>query len=192
MVIRKGGALLLVAILLIAGIFGAAKAMRYFYQKAYPLGYEQLVLSACEENELEPSFVFAVIRTESSFRPDAQSSVGARGLMQITEETFQWIQFRMKDESGVSYDDLFDEKINIQYGTFLLKTLLDEFGSEANALCAYHAGLGNAKKWLQSGEYAPDGENIQNIPFGDTSRYVEKVIETQNTYEKLYDFSVEQ
>ena len=63
--------------------------MRYFYQKAYPLGYEQLVLSACEENELEPSFVFAVIRTESSFRPDAQSSVGARGLMQITEETFQ-------------------------------------------------------------------------------------------------------
>ena len=47
MVIRKGGALLLVAILLIAGIFGAAKAMRYFYQKAYPLGYEQLVLSAC-------------------------------------------------------------------------------------------------------------------------------------------------
>lgn len=95
-------------------------------------------------------------------------------------------------ESGASYDDLFDEKINIQYGTFLLKTLLDEFGSEANALCAYHAGWGNAKKWLQSGEYAPDGENIQNIPFGDTSRYVEKVIETQNTYEKLYDFSVEQ
>ena len=68
MVIRKGGALLLAAILLIAGIFGAAKAMRYFYQKAYPLGYEQLVLSACEENELEPSFVFAVIRTESCFR----------------------------------------------------------------------------------------------------------------------------
>lgn len=60
-------------------------------------------------------------------------------------------------------------------------------------LCApTHAGWGNAKKWLQSGEYAPDGENIQNIPFGDTSRYVEKVIETQNTYEKLYDFSVEQ
>lgn len=191
MVIRKGGALLLVAILLIAGIFGAAKAMRYFYQKAYPLGYEQLVLSACEENELEPSFVFAVIRTESAFG-QMHNPVLAHGIVQITEETFQWIQFRMKDESGVSYDDLFDEKINIQYGTFLLKTLLDEFGSEANALCAYHAGWGNAKKWLQSGEYAPDGENIQNIPFGDTSRYVEKVIETQNTYEKLYDFSVEQ
>lgn len=92
MVIRKGGALLLAAILLISGIFGLTKAMRYFYQKAYPLGYEQLVLSACEEQELEPSFVFAVIRTESSFRPQAQSSVGARGLMQITEETFQWIQ----------------------------------------------------------------------------------------------------
>ena len=145
MVIRKGGALLLAAILLISGIFGLTKAMRYFYQKAYPLGYEQLVLSACEEQELEPSFVFAVIRTESSFRPQAQSSVGARGLMQITEETFQWIQFRMEDESGVDYDDLFDEKTNIQYGTFLLRTLLDEFGSETNALCAYHAGWGKRR-----------------------------------------------
>ena len=74
-----------------------------------------------------------------------------RGLMQITEETFQWIRFRMKDESGASYDDLFDEKINIQYGTFLLKTLLDEFGSEANALCAYHAGWGNAKSGCRAG-----------------------------------------
>lgn len=189
MVVRKGGALLLAAILLISGIFGLTKAMRYFYQKAYPLGYEQLVLSACEEQELEPSFVFAVIRTESSFRPQAQSGVGARGLMQITEETFQWIQFRMEDESGVDYDDLFDEKTNIQYGTFLLRTLLDEFGSETNALCAYHAGWGNTKKWLQNEEYAPDGQNIENIPFGDTGRYVKKVLETKKMYEKLYDFS---
>lgn len=75
--------------------------------------------------------------------------------------------FRMKDESGVSYDDLFDEKINIQYGTFLLKTLLDEFGSEANALCAYHAGWGNAKKWLQERGICTGWRKYQNIPFGD-------------------------
>ena len=189
MVIRKGGALLLTVLLLIGGILGVSKAMRCFYQKAYPLGCEQMVLSACEEQGLEPSFVFAVIRTESSFRPDAQSSVGARGLMQITEETFQWIQFRMGDQSGVSYDDLFDEQINIRYGTFLLRTLLDEFTSEANALCAYHAGWGNAKKWLQNEQYAPDGKNIVNIPFQDTEKYVKKVLDTKQRYEKLYDFS---
>ena len=189
MVIRKGGALLLTVLLWIGGILGVSKAMRCFYQKAYPLGCEQMVLSACEEQGLEPSFVFAVIRTESSFRPDAQSSVGARGLMQITEETFQWIQFRMGDQSGVSYDDLFDEQINIRYGTFLLRTLLDEFTSEANALCAYQAGWGNAKKWLQNEQYAPDGKNIVNIPVQDTEKYVKKVLDTKQIYEKLYDFS---
>ncbi len=186
--IRKG-ALLLTILLLLGGVFGTAKAIRFFYQRAYPLEYEQAVRSASEEQGLAPSFACAVIRTESSFRPDAVSSVGARGLMQITEETFQWIQYRMKDESGVSFDDLFDEKTNIRYGTFLLRTLLDEFGSEANALCAYHAGWGNAQKWRENPEYAPDGKNITKIPFGDTKRYVQKVLDTKKMYEKLYDFS---
>ncbi len=187
--IRKGGAMLLTVLLLLGGIFGAAKAVRFFYQRAYPLGYEQIVRSASAEQGVAPSFVFAVIRTESSFRPDAESSVGARGLMQITEETFQWIQYRMKDENGTEFDDLFDEQTNIQYGAFLLRMLLDEFGSEANALCAYHAGWGNAQKWLKDPECAPDGRNIENIPFGDTKRYVKKVLETKKMYEKLYDFS---
>ncbi|MDD3193716.1 MAG: lytic transglycosylase domain-containing protein [Oscillospiraceae bacterium] len=188
MVIRKGGALLLAVLLLAGGVFGAGKALRFFYQKAYPLGYGEMVLAACEEQGLEPAFVFAVIRTESSFRPGAESSVGARGLMQITEETFQWIQYRMKDESGTDYDDLFDPETNIRFGAFLLRTLLDEFGSEANALCAYHAGWGNAKKWMQDETYTPDGQNIETIPFGDTGRYVEKVLDTKETYKKLYEF----
>ncbi|MCI9406028.1 MAG: lytic transglycosylase domain-containing protein [Oscillospiraceae bacterium] len=187
--IRKGVAALLTLLLLLVGVFCAAKAVRFFYQRAYPLEYEQTVRSASEEQSLAPSFVFAVIRTESSFRPDVESSVGARGLMQITEETFQWIQYRMKEESGASFDDLFDGETNIRYGTFLLRMLLDEFGSEANALCAYHAGWGNAQKWLENPEYAPDGKNITKIPFGDTKRYVEKVLDTKKMYEKLYDFS---
>lgn len=186
--IRKSGAIFLTVLLLLGGIFGAAKAIRFFYQRAYPLEYEQLVQSASAEQELAPSFVFAVIRTESSFRPNVESSVGARGLMQITEETFQWIQYRMKDESGAGFDDLFDEETNIRYGTFLLRMLLDEFGSEANALCAYHAGWGNAQKWLENPAYTPDGQNITKIPFGDTKKYVEKVLDTKKMYEKLYDF----
>ena len=71
----------------------------------------------------------------------------------------------------------------------MLRMLLDEFGSEANALCAYHAGWGNAQKWLKDPECAPDGRNIENIPFGDTKRYVKKVLDTKKMYEKLYDFS---
>lgn len=178
--------ILLTLVLLALAVLGVGKATQYFYRKAYPLGYEQLVNEACAEQNLEPSFVFAVIRTESGFRPLVQSSVGARGLMQITEETFQWIQYRMNDTSGITYEDLFDEATNIRYGTFLLRLLLQEFDTPSNALCAYHAGWGNVKKWLSDPDYAPDGENIVNIPFGDTKKYVQKVLDTQKTYQKLY------
>ena len=154
MVIRKGGALLLAAILLnCRASLVRQRRCGISIKRHIRWGMSGLLVLFCLQRRTNWNrlLLFAVIRTESSFGPDAQSSVGARGLMQIAGgKLSRWIQFRMKDESGVSYDDLFDEKINIEYGTFLLKTLLDEFGSEANALCAYQcAGWGNAKKWLR-------------------------------------------
>jgi soluble lytic murein transglycosylase len=64
--------------------------------------------------------------------------------------------------------------------------LLEEFGTVENALCAYHAGWGNATKWLQDPAHAPDGKNITNIPFDDTKAYVAKVLATQEKYRELY------
>lgn len=189
MILRKTAAFLLTAALLVCGVFLAGKAVERFYQKAYPTGYAQLVEQYAEENGLDPALVYAVIRTESSFRPLAQSSVGARGLMQLTEETFDWVAFRMDDQSGTTFEDLFDPETNIRYGTFLLKELLDQFGSENNALCAYHAGWGNAKKWLADPQYAPDGKTIETIPFADTRGYVQKVLDTKETYQKLYQMN---
>lgn len=179
------------SLLLLAILTGCAllfTASLAFYRAAYPVGYREIVERESRGNGLPPSLVYAVIRTESGFNPGAQSSVQARGLMQITRETFEWAQYRVKEERALHFDDLFGSEENIRYGAAILRLLLDEFGTETNALCAYHAGWGNAKKWLENPECAPDGKNIEHIPFGDTGRYVEKVLATKATYETLYHF----
>lgn len=182
---RLGEYLLLSAAILLSGVL-LYTAYGQFYRAAYPVNYQQIVLAESNRRDLPPSLVFAVIRTESGFRPNAQSSVRARGLMQITEETFQWAQMRTNEQQSLYFDDLFNSELNIRYGAAILRLLLDEFGTYENALCAYHAGWGKAKEWLADAEISPDGENIEHIPYGDTARYVHKVMETQKTYEVLY------
>lgn len=150
----------------------------------YPLRYEQEIAEVCAQTGLSPALVCAVIHTESSFRPDAVSPIGARGLMQITEETFDWIRWRLEDTA--EYDDLFDAKINIRYGSYLLSYLMEEFGSTKNALAAYHAGANSVKRWLSLPEYSEDGKTLLKIPFEDTAKYVPKVLRSMRIYQTLY------
>ena len=186
---RTTGAQLLVLLLVAAMCAGVLRyAGLRFYHAAYPVHYTQDVLLQSEAHDVPPELVFAVIRTESGFNPDAHSSAQARGLMQITKDTFEWAQFRIQETEPLHFDDLFRSDLNIRYGTAILRLLLEEFGTEENALCAYHAGWGNAKKWLADPKTSSDGVHIDTIPFGDTRRYVEKVMETKRIYSKLYTF----
>jgi soluble lytic murein transglycosylase len=177
--------MLLLAAVVALGAILYSRAQRTFYHAAYPIEYEEAVQRESRANDLPPSLVYAIIRTESSFEPEAVSPIGARGLMQITEETYDWTAYRLGEEGG-AYESLFDGDTNIRYGTALLRYLLEEFGTVENALCAYHAGWGNATKWLQDPAHAPDGKNITNIPFDDTKAYVAKVLKTQEKYRELY------
>ena len=151
----------------------------------YPLKYEEYVDSYSQDYNVPDDLVFAVIKSESSFDPAAVSSIGAIGLMQITEDTFNWAKWRMGDTNTI-YDDLFDAETNIKYGTFILSLLLAEFKTPETALAAYHAGWGSAKKWLADNNHSIDGETIYSIPFKDTAAYVPKVIKTCSIYHKLY------
>lgn len=162
-------------------------AQRTYRMAAYPIKYQEQVLLFSEQNDLPPSLVYAVIRTESSFRPEAESHVGARGLMQLTNDTFDWLKYMGKGREEDVFDDLYDSNTNIEYGTALLRLLMNEFDTVENSLCAYHAGPTRARQWLENEEYAPDGKNIVNIPYTDTSYYVNRVIETQEIYQELYD-----
>ena len=176
--------LLLAAVLL--GVWAVRGASGRYYKMAYPMKYQHQVEQYSREFGVDPALVYAIIRTESSFQPDATSPIGARGLMQLTEDTFDWVKSKLEPDAATSYEDMYDPEENIRYGVFLISALIQQFGSVNNALCAYHAGWGNATAWLENPEYSTGG-NIVNIPFEDTAFYVDKVCNTQNIYEKLYN-----
>jgi soluble lytic murein transglycosylase len=165
----------------------ALAGVRAVLRSAYPDDFYPLVERYSAQNGLPIPLVLGVIHTESRFRPGVVSSAGARGLMQITEETFEWAKWRMQDDQ-TEYDDLYDPESNIRYGTFILSLLLDEFGGPDEALAAYHAGWGSVKRWLAQPEYSADGATLDAIPFADTAQYVPRVLKTTRIYQRLYRY----
>ena len=153
----------------------------------YPLPEEYLpVIKRCSEQYGIPlELLCAVINTESSFDPSAQSSADARGMMQITEETFNWLQYRMGIEGTYSFDVLFDYEKNITFGSYFLSLLYEEFNDWDIALAAYNAGRGSVNKWLADPDIAQDGKLV-NIPYEETKHYIEKVNNAKEKYIALY------
>jgi len=144
-----------------------------------PLHHEDVIRQQADEKGVDAALIAAVIYSESKFS-DAESSAGARGLMQITPEAAKFIE---KQSGGTTFqlDDLSDPEINIRYGTFLLRELLDRYdGDEAAALAAYNAGPGNADKWGGA------DLTVAEIPFPETRAYVEEVLEKRDEYRHKY------
>ena len=104
--------------------------------------------------------------------------------MQIMPDTFDWINMKLGEDAP--YSMATDPETSIKYGCFLYGYLLEKYGRVQEALAAYHAGMGNADKWLKDERYSSDGETLHTIPFPTTSKYVKKVMLTENIYEKLY------
>ncbi|MFN8163032.1 MAG: lytic transglycosylase domain-containing protein [Solirubrobacterales bacterium] len=117
--------------------------------------------------------------SESKFE-DQTSAAGARGLMQITPEAAKEIE-RLSGGTTFKLDDLSEPEINIRYGTFLLRELLDRFGGdEVAALAAYNAGPANAERWGGS------DLTVDAIPFPETRAYVEEVLDKRQAYREKY------
>jgi soluble lytic murein transglycosylase len=148
--------------------------------------YASYVEDASAELGVPETLIYATIQVESHFDPEARSEVGARGLMQITEETFDWL--RTKETFGsdaLTFEDLDKPDIAINYGTYFLKLLLEEFdGDVPTAMSAYHAGRGSVHSWLEQGKYSSNGETLDEIPKDDTAYYVQKIQRAMGVYEK--------
>lgn len=172
-------------ILALLGIVLLWGAIWIYYRAGYPDTYREHVIRYAGENQLPPALVYGVIHTESRMRPSAVSHAGARGLMQITEDAYEWAKMRMGGDD-THYDDLFDPATNIRYGSYILRLLLDRFGDLATALCAYHAGAGNVESWLKRPEYSSDGCKVDKIPYRDTHWYVDRVLRAEKIYGRLY------
>lgn len=165
---------LAVGILVTSGAFDKA-----LEELTLPLKHEDVIRQQADEKGVDAALIAAVIYSESKFS-DATSSAGARGLMQITPEAAEFIA-RQSKATSFEFEDLSDPEINIRYGTFLLKELLERYeGDEAAALAAYNAGPGNADKWGGS------GLNVSDIPFPETRAYVEEVLDKQKAYRQKY------
>lgn len=149
----------------------------------YPMKYQQQVDRAAETYNLEKSLIYAVIRTESHFDPEAESHVGAVGLMQLMPESFEWLQGLRGQELDMS--ELNNPDVNIDYGCYLLRYFYDYYGSEETAVAAYNAGF-VVGDWLKDPNYSSDGKSLDAIPYGETERYVEKVMKAKKMYKKLY------
>ena len=171
----------------VAGYFivmNFGKAQRFIGSKLYPIKYSEYVDKASEEYGVKKELIYAMIHTESHFNKDAVSSAGAIGLMQLTPETYEWLC----SKRDIEYVDggLYDPSINIDFGTYLISWLFDEFGDEELVIAAYNAGPDNVRAWLKNSEYSPDGKTLETIPYSETEKHVDKVLDAEDKYKILY------
>ena len=144
-----------------------------------PLRHEDVIRQQSREKGIDAALIAAVIYSESKFS-DRTSSAGARGLMQITPETAQDVQ---RHSGGTTFElgDLSDPEINIRYGTYRLRELLDRYdGDVVAALAAYNAGPTNVDSWGGS------DLTVEAIRFPETRAYVEEVLDKQRAYRDKY------
>ena len=145
----------------------------------FPDEYGITIDKYCDKYGVDTHLALALIKAESNFTPDATSCAGAKGLMQLTEETFNYC----KNNILSLEKDIFNPDTNIHAGVWYLAYLTDKFDSNIkNALAAYNAGATNVKKWLANKEYSSDGKMLSSTPYKETSRYIKKIY----CYEKIY------
>ncbi len=179
---RRMVALLLVLIAVLVIVQGKEMWLRI----THPYKYQETIRNYASEYQLDPLLVAAVINVESKFDPKAESSKGAKGLMQLLDDTAVW----GADHIGITTFEkgqLFTPEINIRIGCWYLARLLNQYdGDKTLALAAYNGGSGNVAKWLRDPQLSPDGKSLETIPFPETEAYVERVLKQYGSYREIY------
>lgn len=156
-------------------------------EKIYPQGHKEYVIMYSEKYDVPKTLVYAMIKAESNFDKYAVSNKNASGLMQIMEPTGEWIAEKLgiaDFEKGM----LSDPETNIEMGCFYISYLLDMYdGNKKCALSAYNAGHANVDSWLLNEKYSHDGKTLDVIPYPETEKYVNIVMQNEKIYEYLYE-----
>jgi soluble lytic murein transglycosylase len=152
---------------------------------ALPLSDTQIIRQQAAEKRLDPALIAAVIYAETKFDP-RPSSAGAEGLMQILPSTAYYLAHL---SGGVSFTagDLANPSVNVAYGSYYLRYLLDQFaGNEMLAVAAYNGGQANVESWVAHANAAGRELQIGEIPFPETRAYVQRVLSAQRAYRSTY------
>ena len=149
----------------------------WYLRTRYPLQYEAIVTTHARNHDLDPALLAAIVYAESRFDPNAESAVGAVGLMQLLPETARGIALRTGGTHFV-VADLRDPEINVRYGSWYIDHLRTHYDGDVRlALAAYHAGQGNVDRWRREGV---------GIAFPETRAYVDEVERVRRVYAKAY------
>ncbi|MEG0580487.1 MAG: lytic transglycosylase domain-containing protein, partial [Niameybacter sp.] len=150
--------------------------------------YLNIVETYSDQYDLDPLFVYSVMKTESGYDPMAISRSGAKGLMQIMDKTGTWGAEEC-DILNYSNDKLFQPEVNIYIGCWYLARLMKQYeGDHQLVLAAYNAGTGNIAKWRANTLYSSDGNTLHTIPFKETEKYIQKVSFHYAVYRMLYRY----
>jgi soluble lytic murein transglycosylase len=180
---RRAVALLVVS--LIVFVLALPAIRRVVRNLSLPLAYTAVIREQARAKHLDPALIAAVIFAETKF--DARTSpTGAIGLMQIEPATAEFLA-RRSGATSFHVADLADPEINIRYGSYYLRYLLDRYRhSETLALAAYNGGETNVDDWLAQAHAAGVRFTIASIPFAQTRAYVRRVEQAQTSYAKKY------
>lgn len=173
-------------VLIVVAVLSVYFGYGFINKARYPVRFEDEVSAAAQAYDVDEALIYSVIRAESGFKEQVVSQANAIGLMQLVPETFLWLQSENDELPEATVEDLKTPSVNITYGVFYLKYLLDRYDNKTAAIAAYNAGPGNVNKWLENLEYSTDGTNLQLIPYAETRSYVAKVIAGEQMYNKLY------
>lgn len=170
--------------ILIAIIDIPTKIQKIIYKREF----SEYVSKYSEIYNIDENLIYALIKAESNFDPNAKSSKGAIGLMQLMEDTAKDV-IKVVDLE-IDKDDisslLLDSNVNINLGTKYLATLIERYQSIELAIAAYNAGIGTVDNWIEKQIINEDGSNIENVPYKETNNYVRKILRDYKIYNKLY------
>ncbi len=159
--------------------------LRHAREAALPLADTAIIREQAAAKHLDPALIAAVIDAETHFEP-RPSTAGAQGLMQLLPSTAYYLA-QLSGGSGFTARDLATPAVNIAYGSYYLRYLLDRFaGNEMLAIAAYNGGVANVEGWLAHAEQHGETLTVAQIPFAQTREYVRRVLAAQAEYHRRY------
>lgn len=176
--------IILITCIIIAILNIPLKIQKIIYKKEY----SEYVVKYSKQYDVDENLVYAVIKAESNFNPNAKSSKNAIGLMQLMESTakdiIKKVDIQISDEE--LREKLQEADININLGTKYLATLIEKYQNIEIAVTAYNAGIGTVDNWIQKSIIKADGSDVENIPYKETNNYVRKILRDYKIYMNIY------
>ena len=182
---RAAVAILGVVLLVVAVVLALPLFRKAVTELTLPLQHEDIIRQQAAEKHLDPALIAAVIYAETKFDP-RPSPAGAQGLMQILPQTAEFLAKR-SGATTFTISDLSAPQVNIAYGSYYLRYLLDEYGgNKVLALAAYNGGPTRIARLMRESPGKPEDELFESIPLYETRDYVRRVLLYAESYRELY------